>query len=162
MSSSSDWLSLNWSSSDLAILEGRAARLRAEERQDFGQLVPAPTHVFLTACGRALALELTRVRAVLPAAPATRLPGERGLIGYEREIFWIDSLTRLGGLGAAAAEASHVVLLRAVRVGFWVESLDGMEMLVAPSTQGVEPTLQGSHLAVRRSLENGRLLLDEP
>jgi len=143
------------------VLEQRALRLREEQGRDFGQLVPAPTHVFLTACGRALALDLTLVRAVLPAAPATRLPGQGGLIGYEREVFWLDSLVRLAGLGPAAAEPSHVILLRSLRMGFWVESLDGMEMLVDPVTRSVLPALQGTHLAVRRSLENARLLLDE-
>ena len=102
------------------------------------------------------------MRAVLPAGPATRLPGPGGLIGYEREVFWVDTLTRLAGLGPPTGPARQVVLLRAVRLGFWVESVDGMEMLVDPPTETVLPALEGSHLVVRRSLPEGRLLLDEP
>lgn len=161
MSSSSDWLNLNWSSSDQAILEERAQRLQESHRLDFGQLVPSPTHVYLTACGQRLALELARVRAVVPAGPATHLPRHGGLIGYEREVFWVDSLTRLAGLGPATGPPRQVVLLRAVRLGFWVENVDGMEMLNDPPTESVVP-IQGSHLAIRRSLAEGRLLLDEP
>ena len=161
MSSSSDWLNFSWSSSDLEILEARARRLSQQGDGEVQELVPAPTHAFFRWGGQPLALDLGLLASVLPAARVTRLPGAgTGLVGYEREIFWVDTLSTLAGLAPGTTdESTHVMLLRSARVAFWVEELEGLEQLREEPVEAGAST-RGSLLTVRRHLADGRLLVE--